>query len=105
MPLDYRRPETEGQPVRLPGVRFTVRRVMVAVAIVAVALATERFLAHLAVEFVIERHSDGTWEYIEGEAVTVWVVLNALLSIPIGFGAAAIRAVRGAHGAVESRNG
>lgn len=60
----------------VPRVQFTVRGLMVAVAIVAVVMAAESFITRLAVDLVIERHNDGTSEYIQREAVMAWTILH-----------------------------
>ena len=72
--------------MRLRRVQFTLRSVMIAIGIIAVVLAMEPFLFHFAAEEV--RSGDPT--YIWGEAVTVWVILNIALSVPIGFITAAL---------------
>ncbi len=64
--------------------RFTVRQLMVLVALVAVALATECALIRLAFNLVVETHGDGTWEYIPGEAVAAWGVLHVMLTLGAG---------------------
>jgi hypothetical protein len=73
----------------LPRVRFTIRSVMVAVGLVAVVLTVEPFLFRQAVESV-KYHN----EYLWGNAVTVWIILNIALSLPIGITDAIIAARR-----------
>jgi hypothetical protein len=60
---------------------------MIALAIVAMAMATERFLFHYAVSLA-RSHGDYLWH----EAVTVWIILNIALALPIGTSVAIIRA-------------
>ncbi len=62
--------------MNFPRMRFTVRAMMVAVAIIAALWAIEMFLARRAVELVRERNDAGGWEYIKGEAVLAWTVLH-----------------------------
>src|SRR5262249_52293878 len=69
--------------MRFPSVRFTIRSLMIAVGILAGVLALEPVLFHCAAEEV----RSGDEHYIWGEAVTVWVVLNVALSLPIGLAA------------------
>lgn len=66
-------------------VPLSIRSVMVAVGIVAVILAGERFLIHEAVELV----SSGD-RYIWKEAVRAWIVLNIACIVCIGILAATI---------------
>jgi hypothetical protein len=79
----------EGQARRLPRVRFTLRSLMIAVGIAALVLALEPFLFHYAVELV-KSHDD--YDYLWDEAVTVWVILNLALCLPIGMTVAIVRA-------------
>ncbi len=60
--------------MRLPRVRFTVRRMMVAVGIVAILLVMEINVAAYARNLVSDL-GDGE-DYIQGEAVTVWAILQ-----------------------------
>ena len=60
---------------------MTTRRWMVAVAAVALVLAHERFLYRCTAQ-AVSSHADG--EYIWGEAVTVWIILNVVLFVPVG---------------------
>jgi hypothetical protein len=73
--------------MQFPRARFTIGWLMIAVGIVAPVLAVEPVLFHHAAEEV----RSGDADYIWGEAVTVWLILNILLSIPIGVVAAMIR--------------
>jgi dolichyl-phosphate-mannose--protein O-mannosyl transferase len=60
--------------MRLPHMRITVRRMMLAVAFVACVLVVERSLFGFAAEQVTSHD-----EYLMGEAVTVWIILNGVL--------------------------
>jgi len=77
----------------LPKVRFRIRSVMIAVAIVAVVLAVEPVMFHYAAEEV----RSGDPEYILGEAVTVWVMLNIPFALAVGCTVLLLRAALG-HG-------
>ncbi len=88
--------------MRLPRVRFTVRQMMTAVAVAAAVLYLEPFLFHFAAEEV--RSGDPT--YIWSEAVTVWVILNVAISIPIGvIAAVGVTVLRGRTEAKKQRIG
>jgi hypothetical protein len=90
----------EGRVTRLRKVRFTLRSLMIAVGIVAMVLAVEPFLFHYAVELV-KSHDDYLWN----EAVTVWVILNIALLLPIVWSAAIARAVMRDHAESQKRIG
>ena len=79
--------------MRLPCVRFTVRRMMIAVAVVAVILTVESFLF----DFAAEEVRSGDDHYHWGEAMTVWAILNIVLSIPVGLSVAILRAAHLNH--------
>jgi hypothetical protein len=85
-------------PIRLPRVRFTMRRLMIAVAVVAVILTAESFLFDIATDGV--RSDDDP--YPLGEAASVWVILNVVLSIPIWMSVAIIRAALSARARPKS---
>jgi hypothetical protein len=59
--------------MRSPGIRFTLRSLMIALGIAAFVLALEPFFFHYAVELV-KSHDEYLWD----EAVMVWVILNVL---------------------------
>jgi hypothetical protein len=86
--------------MRLPRGKFTLKSMMIALGIVAVVLATERLLFDYAVSLV-ESHNDYLWH----EAVTVWVILNIALSLPIGTSAAIVRAAMKDHAEAQKRIG
>ena len=88
-------------PVRLPRVRFTLRRLMVAVAIVAVILTAESFLFDIATGGV--RSDDDP--YPLGEAASVWIILNVVLSIPTWMSVVMIRAALSARAEAKKRLG
>jgi hypothetical protein len=69
----------EDADMRPPRVRFTIRSMMIAVGIVAVGLAGELFLSRPAAREV-SSHADG--DYLWGEAVTAWIILNVVLVAP-----------------------
>ena len=62
--------------MRLPGVRYSLRSVMIAVGFFAVLLAVEPFLFHQAVELV---KSDD--KYLLDEAILVWACLNIVFVV------------------------
>lgn len=64
-------------------VRLTIWRLMVAVGVVAPVLAAEPLLFRFAAEVV----RSGDEEYIWGEAVAVWIIVNVALSPLIGLAA------------------
>ncbi len=78
---------------------FTMRTMMIAVAIVAVILAVEAILFHAAVQLV-KSHDDYLWN----EAVTVWGILNLALIIPSAVAVCA-RAAMGDQAESQQRNG
>ena len=78
---------TEGQPIRLPRIRYSLRSAMIAVGVFALLLAVEPFLFHQAVELV-KSHD----EYLLDEAILAWVILNIALFVPIGIIAGIIAA-------------
>jgi hypothetical protein len=71
---------------------------MIALGIVAVALATERLLFQYAVSLVSSHN-----EYLWHEAVTVWVILNIALSLPIGLLAAIFWVAMKDHAGAQKR--
>jgi hypothetical protein len=73
--------------MRKPRVRFTVRSIMTALGALAAILAMERPLFQYAVSLVTSHN-----EYLWDEAVTVWVILNIALSLPIALSVAIVRA-------------
>jgi hypothetical protein len=72
-----------------PGVRLTGGTMMIAVVAATLILVAERFLYRSAAH-AVSSHSDG--DYIWGEAVTVWLILNIVLSVPAGMIAQMTRA-------------
>jgi hypothetical protein len=68
--------------MRLPRVRFTVRRIMVAVAIVGVLLVVETGLFQCAAWAVRSHPSDP--DYFLNDAIMVFVAMNAALIWAVG---------------------
>jgi hypothetical protein len=79
----------ESQSMHFNRLRIKLAAAMLAVGIAAVVLALERLLFHNVAEAV----RSGDEQYICSEAVTVWVLLNIALSLPIGLIAVLIRVV------------
>jgi len=73
---------------------------MIVVVVVAVILAVEAILFQAAVQLV-KSHDDYLWN----EAVTVWVILNIALLLPIVLSAACARAAMRDHAQSQQRNG
>ncbi len=88
--------------MRRPRVSFTLKSMMIALGTVAMVLAAERLLFQYAARLV-SSHSDH--DYLWHEAVTVWVVLNIALSLPIGMSAAIVRAAMKDHAEARERVG
>jgi hypothetical protein len=64
----------------LPRVRFTVRRMMLAVGVLASVLAGERLLYLYSANLVSSAPKEG---HLWGEAVAAWTILNALVALPV----------------------
>ncbi len=73
---------------------------MIVVGVVAVILAVEPILFRAAVQLV-KSHDDYLWN----EAVTVWVILNIALLLPIVLSAACARAAMRDRAQSQQRNG
>ena len=60
---------------------LTLGRLMIAVVAIASFLALERLLYRSAVR-ALSSHAEG--DYYWGEAMTVWLILNIVLAVPVG---------------------
>ena len=74
--------------MRAPRMRFTVRRMMGVVAVVALKLAVQSSLNHLAVQEV----RSGDESEFRGHSINVRFLLNVLVSIVVGLAVAIIGA-------------
>ncbi len=74
--------------MRVPRVRFTVRRMMGLVAVVALMLAVQSFLNDLAVGEV----RSGDEPNLPGDSINVQLLLNVLVSMVVGLSVAIIGA-------------
>jgi len=67
--------------MRMPRFRFTVRGMMIAVAVVGVLIAVEIKIADWAIHVVSEGDGRGGTVYIRNEAIGVWVVANIAIAL------------------------
>jgi len=88
--------------MRTSRVRLTVRTMMIAVAAVALVLAVERFLYRSATR-AVSSHAES--DYIWGEAVTVWLILNVALLVHVGMISQMARAYMAHHADGQKRIG
>ena len=78
--------------MRLPRVRFTVRRIMLAVAVAAVVMGIEINVASYA-RCIVSDLGDGQ-DYIASEAAMVWIVAQIPLSLALAVTFAVFRLSR-----------